>query len=104
MRVDDLLNTVIHQLYTYDWLLCISEEYEILSKAGLSKSNMVYFMSRIGEFGHQLTNALLLCELVTRYSPLFRVNATLNSSSSRVDGEVRLPHRDPWDVLHRFGG
>ncbi|KZP05103.1 hypothetical protein FIBSPDRAFT_1054285 [Athelia psychrophila] len=47
-------------MYTYDWLLSVSEECEILSKAGWSRSNMVYFLSRIFEFGHQFILVILI--------------------------------------------
>ncbi|KZP15856.1 hypothetical protein FIBSPDRAFT_1047913 [Athelia psychrophila] len=76
-----ICSTVIYQLYTYDWLLSVSEEYEILSKAGLSKSNMVYFLSRIGEFGHQLTNALLLFVSMERCDFLTGILGTCSTVS-----------------------
>ncbi|KZP26797.1 hypothetical protein FIBSPDRAFT_819071 [Athelia psychrophila] len=53
-------------MYTYDWLLSVSEECEILSKAGWSRSNMVYFLSRIVEFGHQLI-VMILIFVPTKY-------------------------------------
>ncbi|KZP26067.1 hypothetical protein FIBSPDRAFT_1041121 [Athelia psychrophila] len=38
--------------YTYDWLLSISEEVQLVSKCGYSWPIIVYFLSRIGEYGH----------------------------------------------------
>lgn len=36
----------VHQAYTYDWLLSLAGESEIISKAGLSFFNVIYFFSR----------------------------------------------------------
>ncbi|KZP25789.1 hypothetical protein FIBSPDRAFT_949901 [Athelia psychrophila] len=44
--------------YVYDWLLSISEECEILSKSGMTPSNALYLVSRIGALGLVLTSAL----------------------------------------------
>ncbi|KZP13315.1 hypothetical protein FIBSPDRAFT_936384 [Athelia psychrophila] len=46
--------------YTYDWLLSTSEEVEIVSSSGLSWSIVIYFLSRISEFGHVLMVALFV--------------------------------------------
>ncbi|KZP13617.1 hypothetical protein FIBSPDRAFT_936243 [Athelia psychrophila] len=46
--------------YTYDWLLSTSGEVEIVSRSGLSWSIVVYFLSRLSEFGHVLMFALFV--------------------------------------------
>ncbi|KZP33552.1 hypothetical protein FIBSPDRAFT_943344 [Athelia psychrophila] len=40
--------------YAWDWLLSISEEYKVVASAGITSSNAIYFISRLGAFGHLL--------------------------------------------------
>ncbi|KZP26776.1 hypothetical protein FIBSPDRAFT_928449 [Athelia psychrophila] len=44
--------------YAYDWLLSISDEVELIARAGITWSIAVYFVSRISQFIHVLLFAL----------------------------------------------
>ncbi|KZP29386.1 hypothetical protein FIBSPDRAFT_1038803 [Athelia psychrophila] len=66
----------LNQWYTWDWLLSISEEYEVVSKAGLSFSTTIYFVSRISAFGQMFCFMLFRVAAVPGCAPLFAMSAT----------------------------
>ncbi|KZP29393.1 hypothetical protein FIBSPDRAFT_946688 [Athelia psychrophila] len=65
-----------NQWYTYDWLLSISEEYEVVSKAGLSWSIAIYFASRISLFGQMLCLIIYRVTAIANCALLFGISAT----------------------------
>ncbi|KIM77145.1 hypothetical protein PILCRDRAFT_825699 [Piloderma croceum F 1598] len=53
------VNVAILAAFTWDWLMTIPEEYEIIRKKGFSRPNIAYSLSRFGTFGFCLTTTII---------------------------------------------
>ncbi|KIM88286.1 hypothetical protein PILCRDRAFT_771075 [Piloderma croceum F 1598] len=62
-------NVATFAAFTWDWLMAIPEEYNIICKAGFSWPNIMYFLSRFGTFGS------CLLAMIYRIAPVDDCNA-----------------------------
>lgn len=60
--------SLIHQQsYTWDWILSIPEEYEILQSVGLNRPIAVYYLSRFVCSAHAYSTAIHISPLSSEY-------------------------------------